>query len=318
MSVKKLSFYLDDADITLRSNHLSLKRILEKNTLNSKVNNQAVEIEKYQMKFEYIKGIRNTLANTMSRLITIDPDTCQHLEPEGQEYGYCVYEELPNISTIGKVSPKTDVTLNEITASSADSGTNLKLNITNERQCQLQQDDSFCKRIICLLKSSKLQASNLYYIEDKLLMRTIIDSKQYSYTTVLLWILITQILRAANDELGHNGTTRTYMLVHRLYYRKGLKASVNKHFKQCITCQKKNVQVVKYAQLHFSIPKVAYAIYLNGFNWPFDPSSNGHHYVLAVVCMLKGYTFCVPLKTKGASEVVQAYIDEVYANSGDP
>ena len=37
MSVKKLSFYLDDADITLRSDHLPLKRFLEKNILNSKL-----------------------------------------------------------------------------------------------------------------------------------------------------------------------------------------------------------------------------------------------------------------------------------------
>ena len=47
MSVKKLSFYLDDVDITLRNNHLPLRRFLEKNTLNSKVNNWAVEIEQY-------------------------------------------------------------------------------------------------------------------------------------------------------------------------------------------------------------------------------------------------------------------------------
>ena len=45
MSVKKLSFYLGDADITLRSEELPLKRFLEKNTLNSKVNNWIVEIE---------------------------------------------------------------------------------------------------------------------------------------------------------------------------------------------------------------------------------------------------------------------------------
>ena len=47
ISIKKLSFYLDEADITLRSDHLPLKRFLEKNTLNSKVNNWAVEIEQY-------------------------------------------------------------------------------------------------------------------------------------------------------------------------------------------------------------------------------------------------------------------------------
>ena len=42
----------------------------------------------------------------------------------------------------------------------------------------------------------------------------------------------------------------------------------------------------------------------------------GHHYALTVICMLTGYIFCVPLKTKTASEVVQAYIDEVYTKFG--
>ena len=39
MSIKKLAYYLEDADITLRSDHLPLKKFLAKNTLNSKVNN---------------------------------------------------------------------------------------------------------------------------------------------------------------------------------------------------------------------------------------------------------------------------------------
>ena len=58
-----------------------------------------------------------------------------------------------------------------------------------------------------LLQSSKSQVSNPYYIEDKLLMRNIIDNKQCFYTMVLPQVLITQILRAAHDELGHNGST---------------------------------------------------------------------------------------------------------------
>ena len=39
MSIKKLSFYIDTAKITVRSDHLPLKKFLEKNTMNSKVNN---------------------------------------------------------------------------------------------------------------------------------------------------------------------------------------------------------------------------------------------------------------------------------------
>ena len=44
MSIKKLAYYLEDADVTLRSDHLLLKKFLAKNTLNSKVNNWAIEI----------------------------------------------------------------------------------------------------------------------------------------------------------------------------------------------------------------------------------------------------------------------------------
>ena len=44
MSIKKLSFYLTDAQILLRSDHKPLEKFLLKNTLNSKVNNWAMEL----------------------------------------------------------------------------------------------------------------------------------------------------------------------------------------------------------------------------------------------------------------------------------
>ena len=45
MSVKKLSFYIETAKITVKSDHLPLKKFLEKNTLNLKVNKWAVDWE---------------------------------------------------------------------------------------------------------------------------------------------------------------------------------------------------------------------------------------------------------------------------------
>ena len=45
--VKYLSFYLEDADITLRSDDLPLQKFPDNNTSNSKVNNWAMEIEQY-------------------------------------------------------------------------------------------------------------------------------------------------------------------------------------------------------------------------------------------------------------------------------
>ena len=52
-SIKKLSYYLEDAEIILWSDHLPLKKFLQKNTLNTKVNNWVVEISPNKIQFEY-------------------------------------------------------------------------------------------------------------------------------------------------------------------------------------------------------------------------------------------------------------------------
>ena len=74
MTVKKSTFYLTGADITLRSDHLPLNKFLQKNTLNLHVNNWAVEIESFKIKFVHIAGRDNVIADTLSCLIDIDPD----------------------------------------------------------------------------------------------------------------------------------------------------------------------------------------------------------------------------------------------------
>ena len=95
MSIKKLTYYLEDVDVTLGSDHLPLKKFLAKNTLNSKVNNWAIEISPFQIIFEYIKGIKNTLGDMMSRLIDIDPQVQSESEPEGYEFSYYTFDSLP-------------------------------------------------------------------------------------------------------------------------------------------------------------------------------------------------------------------------------
>ena len=58
MSIKKLAYYLEDAEVTLRSDHLPLKKFLAKYTLNSKINNWAIEISPFHITFKYVKGIK--------------------------------------------------------------------------------------------------------------------------------------------------------------------------------------------------------------------------------------------------------------------
>ena len=99
MSVKKLSFYLEQSQIILRSDHLPLKRFLQKNTLNSKVKNWAMELKSFNIQFKYIQGSKNILADTLSRLIDINEDTLVPPEKQRYEFSYAVFEDLPKIKT---------------------------------------------------------------------------------------------------------------------------------------------------------------------------------------------------------------------------
>ena len=98
MSVKKLS-YLTDADVLLKSDHLPLKKFLQKNTLNNKVNNWTMELEAFNIRFEHVNGKANILADTLSHLVDIDPDARLDPENAGWEFGYYVFELLPKLSS---------------------------------------------------------------------------------------------------------------------------------------------------------------------------------------------------------------------------
>ena len=95
MSVKKSTFYLTGHEITLRSDHLPLKKFLRKMTLNDTVNNWSTEIESFNINFVHISGKDNILADTLSRLIDIDSDLEQPPKLQDHEFGKYCFETLP-------------------------------------------------------------------------------------------------------------------------------------------------------------------------------------------------------------------------------
>ena len=53
-------------------------------------------------------------------------------------------------------------------------------------------------------------------------------------------------------------------------------------------------------------------IHCHGFDWRIPPpSSKGNRYALMAVCMLTGFTFCIPIKSKKAEDVIKAYTDNI-------
>ena len=75
--------------------------------------------------------------------------------------------------------------------------------------------------------------------------------------------------------------------------------------------------MVKYATLHFDVATFPMQFISTDLIGEFHPpTSKGKRYALTVICMLTSYVFCIPLKTKTAEEVLQAYIDNMYSKFG--
>ena len=315
MSVKKLSFYLTDAQILLRSNHKPLEKFLQKNTMNSKVNNWVTELEAFNIQFDYIKGANNILADTLSHLVAINPDTPLMPEGQGYEFGYAIFEEFPGIKTntyevneiiVGtKKEIKNDQDLQDTLQC-------IENPIAPQRLKRLQQQDANIETLKHKLQHNKLDKEYYSLDENELLMRKVVDGGHEFHTIYLPNVLVFQVLQTAHDDLGHNEFLRFYAALKRVFYWKGMKEDIRKHCKTCATCMLHKLENVKFEKKIFKPslqPMDFICMDLIGEFYP--PTSHGHRYALTAVCMLTGFTWCVPLKTKTTEEVTKAYLDHI-------
>ena len=258
MSIKKLSFYIDTAKITVRSDHLPLKKFLEKNTLNSKVNNWVVELESQNITFEYIPGIRNTLADTLSRLIEMDENIKLQPEEEGKEFGYFPFEELPPVTTqvVEEVIECEIGNLNIQHTDPVEINMDIHLPLRDDKLVKLQESDPNTKQLRKQWENKNLD-QNMYTMENENLSTT--------------------------DSCTHPSNMKTQLLKNK----------------------------------HFSSPPQPMEFIAMDLIGEFHPaSSKGNRFALTAVCMLTGFTFCIPLKTKCAKDVIKAYIDHICCTFG--
>ena len=96
------------------------------------------------------------------------------------------------------------------------------------------------------------------------------------------------------------------------YYWKGMKKSVHQHYTRCQVCAKYNIKTQQLRNENFSSPSQPMEFIAMDLIGEFHPaSSKGNRYALTAICMLTGFTFCIPLKSKKAEDVINAYINHI-------
>ena len=242
-----------------------------------------MELESFNLKFEYIQGIKNSLAETLSRIIQLDPDVELPTEKPGHEFGYNFLEDLPPIEVsevIGKVveiKPDPNTFLKDI---------DLTLPLKNETVRSLQAQDGKINSILEKLQNGDVD-SNLYMVEDGILSRRIIEPTGNDFKPIVIpKCMVDHVLLRAYDHNGHNGFPRMYASVRHLYIWVGMKKDIYSHCKKCQLCSKHNIAKVKFEKTHFKGARQPMQFIsmdlIGGFHPPYQ---QGHRYALTVICM---------------------------------
>ena len=209
MCARKLDYYLREAETTIRSDCLCLRSFLLKNTKNDKVDNCSLELaSKYTLKFEYVKGIKNTLADTMSRLVVQDPDNLLGQEPVGYQFGKLVgnvNSETKEEVKLLYLAPVTSKTKLHDSKDPIPMNDQMHWGISSEEILNYQENDKFCKGIRNRIIKEGSQSTCPYYMDSDISMRYVEDNKQKFETTVIPSDLSLVLLKLAHGDLGHTG-----------------------------------------------------------------------------------------------------------------
>ena len=174
-----------------------------------------------------------------------------------------------------------------------------------------KEQDQKVSHLKKLWSENKLNKT-LFTMENDILKRILMVNGLLYKPVVTPSILKDCLIMLAHDEQGHNGFKRTYGSLQTVYYWKDMKRQIQLHCRRCRTCARHNVTAQEFNKEHFSVPAQPMEFIAMDLIGEFNPaSSKGNCYALTAICMLTGFTFCIPLKNKTAEEVVKAYLNHI-------
>ena len=154
-------------------------------------------------------------------------------------------------------------------------------------------------------------------MENNILKRKLLNNGLFYTPVVVPDVLKDCLLILAHYKQGHNRFRRTDASLKNRYHWKGMKKSVYQHCTNCQVCAKHNIKTQQLKNEHFSSPPQPMEFVAMDLIGEFHPaSSKGNRFALTIVQMLTGFTFCIPLKSKRAEDVIKAYIDHICCTLG--
>ena len=121
------------------------------------------------------------LADTMSRLMDINPTTQLKSEPVGYEFGYYVFDPLPPMRV---EELEEQITKTNIKQTNNENNIGIEI-LPHDKLLELQDHNKQCTKIIKLLKENKMPPRKPYFLRKDILYR-IVREDTSDYEVIVL------------------------------------------------------------------------------------------------------------------------------------
>ena len=113
------------------------------------------------------------------------------------------------------------------------------------------------------------------------------------------------------------GTTKSYSLIKRELFWKGMHKDIEKLIQNCNICQQHNIQKQSYSYIYITPGKRPFDSIASKLVGPFYlPSSKGNSYIITCMYLLTNYPIAIPIPNKQAERVMQTYLQNIYTSFG--
>ena len=245
-TITKWNYYLQGADITVKSDHKPLVEFLN----GKNANRWSLELTTYNITFQWISGAKNKAAKCLSWLeelpvttpATVNMLTVTHTDGPASNTRSCTKKNSPDTTSTPhpdvspKISPDTTQTPKPLTVDRL------------EALLQMQRTDPFSKCIskhLFISKVSQCETDIFTHIKE-LLYKHVMDSGKQFLVLVIPKSWKYTVLVEAHDKLGHQGNSCSYCLIRKQYCWKGMNKDIRKYIANCILCQREKAKIQHY------------------------------------------------------------------------
>ena len=239
-AIKKWNYYLQGADIIVRNDHKPLARFLNGKNENTKINRWGLELASYNITFKWISGTRYKAADCLSRLVEL-PEKHQKNQNGTKSTRINMVRAVTTRSGTRKTPTDKEIKnpQSKETTSDADTTSNNSPNNPKDTSIkEMQSTDPFCKCIMkrLLNKTAPEHELKTFFIHNGLLYRYASDRSKDFCALVIPKAWRYTVLVETHDKMGHQGNNRTYSLIKRQYYWKGMAKDVKDYIQRCPAC----------------------------------------------------------------------------------